>query len=176
MSETLGKRIASLRKKADMTQEELAEKLEVSPQAVSKWENDMSCPDIMLLPAIARLFGVSTDTLLSGESPADVKYVPDEKRKNISEMFMRLVVRVDAGDDESAVNVNLNLPMELVKVALEANAVSAFIELGDKNEKLKNVDMNKIAAQVINLAEKGALGKLLEMNIENEVHVDIFVE
>lgn len=176
MSETLGKRIASLRKKADMTQEELAEKLEVSPQAVSKWENDMSCPDIMLLPAIARLFDVSTDTLLSGESPADVKYVPDEKRKSISEMFMRLVVRVDAGDDESAVNVNLNLPMELVKVALEANAVSAFIELGDKNEKLKNVDMNKIAAQVINLAEKGALGKLLEVNVENEVHVDIFVE
>ena len=36
--------------------------------------------------------------------------------------------------------------------------------------------MNKIAAQVINLAEKGALGKLLEVNVENEVHVDIFVE
>ena len=165
MSETLGKRIASLRKKADLTQEELAEKLDVSPQAVSKWENDMSCPDIMLLPRLAQLLGCSTDTLLS-----------DEKRKDISEMFMKLVVRVDADEDEGAVNVKLNLPMELVKVALEANAVSAFIELGDKDERLKNIDMNKIAAQVISLAEKGALGKLLEVEVENEVYVDIFVE
>ena len=72
--------------------------------------------------------------------------------------------------------MKLNLPMELVKVALEANAVSAFIELGDKDERLKNIDMNKIAAQVISLAEKGALGKLLEVEVENEVYVDIFVE
>ena len=176
MSETLGKRIASLRKKADLTQEELAEKLDVSPQAVSKWENDMSCPDIMLLPRLAQLLGCSTDTLLSGEGDASVKYVPDEKRKDISVMFMKLVVRVDADEDEGAVNVKLNLPMELVKVALEANAVSAFIELGDKDERLKNIDMNKIAAQVISLAEKGALGKLLEVEVENEVYVDIFVE
>lgn len=65
---------------------------------------------------------------------------------------------------------------QLVKVALEANAVSAFIELGDKDERLKNIDMNKIAAQVVSLAEKGVLGKILEADVENEVHVDIFVE
>lgn len=65
---------------------------------------------------------------------------------------------------------------QLVKVALEANAVSAFIELGDKDERLKNIDMNKIAAHVVSLAEKGVLGKILEADVENEVHVDIFVE
>lgn len=65
---------------------------------------------------------------------------------------------------------------QLVKVALEANAVSAFIELGDKDERLKNIDMNKIAAPVVSLAEKGVLGKILEADVENEVHVDIFVE
>ncbi len=65
---------------------------------------------------------------------------------------------------------------QLVKVALEANAVSAFIELGGKDERLKNIDMNKIAAQVVSLAEKGVLGKILEADVENEVHVDIFVE
>lgn len=65
---------------------------------------------------------------------------------------------------------------QLVKVALEANAVSAFIELGDKDERLKNIYMNKIAAQVVSLAEKGVLGKILEADVENEVHVDIFVE
>ena len=65
---------------------------------------------------------------------------------------------------------------QLVKVALEANAVSAFIELGGKDERLKNIDMNKIAAQVVSLEEKGVLGKILESDVENEVHVDIFVE
>lgn len=65
---------------------------------------------------------------------------------------------------------------QLVKVALEANAVSAFIEFGDKDERLKNIDMNKIAAQVVSLAEKGVLGKMLEADVKNEVHVDIFVE
>lgn len=48
--------------------------------------------------------------------------------------------------------------------------------LATKDEWLKNIDMNKIAAQVVSLAEKGVLGKILEADVENEVHVDIFVE
>ena len=64
---------------------------------------------------------------------------------------------------------------QLVKVALEANAVSAFIELGGKDERLKNIDMNKIAAQVVSLAEKGVLGNMREVDGENEVYVDICV-
>ena len=43
-TDTLGKRIMALRKAAGMTQEQVAERLGVSPQAVSKWENDVSCP------------------------------------------------------------------------------------------------------------------------------------
>ena len=50
MNQTLGSRIAELRRKKNMTQEELAAELGVTPQAVSKWENDLSCPDITLLP------------------------------------------------------------------------------------------------------------------------------
>jgi len=46
MEKTLGKRIAELRKKKGLKQETLAEKLAVSPQAVSKWENDQTCPDM----------------------------------------------------------------------------------------------------------------------------------
>lgn len=55
-SNTLGKRIMALRKAAGMTQEQVAERLGVSPQAVSKWENDVSCPDVTMIPRIARLF------------------------------------------------------------------------------------------------------------------------
>lgn len=50
-----------------MIQDDIAEKLNVSPQAVSKWENDISYPDIMLLPKIARLLDTTVDDLLSSE-------------------------------------------------------------------------------------------------------------
>lgn len=62
--ETIGKRIMALRKGMGLTQEQMAEKLGISAQAVSKWENDVSCPDISMLPALASLFNVSVDDLL----------------------------------------------------------------------------------------------------------------
>ena len=67
-SETLGRRIARLRLAKTATQERLANELNVSPQAVSKWENDINYPDISLLPDLARFLGVSIDELLSGAS------------------------------------------------------------------------------------------------------------
>ena len=67
-SETLGRRIARLRLTKTATQERLAKELNVSPQAVSKWENDINYPDISLLPDLARFLGVSVDELLSGAS------------------------------------------------------------------------------------------------------------
>lgn len=67
-SETLGRRIARLRLVRTATQERLAKELNVSPQAVSKWENDINYPDISLLPDLARFLDVSVDELLSGAS------------------------------------------------------------------------------------------------------------
>ena len=67
-SETLGRRIARLRLAKTATQERLAKELNVSPQAVSKWENDINYQDISLLPDLARFLGVSVDELLSGAS------------------------------------------------------------------------------------------------------------
>lgn len=87
--ETLGKRIAALRKEKGLTQEQLAEKVGVSAQAVSKWENDVSCPDITLLPLLADLLGVTVDELL-GVKPIEPHVIildkdetpNDEKKKN----------------------------------------------------------------------------------------------
>lgn len=67
MEMTLGKRIAALRKEKELKQDDLAGMLDVSPQAVSKWENDQTCPDISLLPKLARILGVTVDELLSGK-------------------------------------------------------------------------------------------------------------
>lgn len=64
MEQTMGKRIAAGRKSLGLTQDQMAEKLGVTAQAVSKWENDQSCPDIAMIPRLAELFGISTDELL----------------------------------------------------------------------------------------------------------------
>lgn len=64
MEETLGKRIAAHRKRLGLTQDRLAEILGVTAQAVSKWENDQSCPDIAMLPKLAETFHCTTDELL----------------------------------------------------------------------------------------------------------------
>lgn len=64
MEQSLGKRIMVNRKSLGMTQEQLAERIGVSAQAVSKWENDQSCPDISALPSLADIFGITLDELL----------------------------------------------------------------------------------------------------------------
>ena len=66
----IGKNIRKLRRDADMTQEELAERLGVSYQAVSRWENGSTYPDIELLPVLAGMFGCTLDELM-GEANGD---------------------------------------------------------------------------------------------------------
>ena len=64
MSYNFGDNFKAMRKQRDLTQEFVAEVLGVSAQAISKWETNVSCPDISLLPGIADFFGVSVDSLL----------------------------------------------------------------------------------------------------------------
>ena len=82
--ETLGKRIAELRKRKGMTQEQLGEKVGVSAQAVSKWENDLSYPDITLLPVLSDLLGASVDELM-GVKPIDPKVIILDKEEKTDE-------------------------------------------------------------------------------------------
>lgn len=85
MKQSLGKRIAEYRKSKKLTQDQLAEQLGITAQAVSKWENDQSCPDITVLPKLAEIFGISVDTLLGAEhSPVRPAEVVDDdfEKKN----------------------------------------------------------------------------------------------
>lgn len=76
---TMGKRISSLRKAKGLTQEQLAEQMNVSPQAVSKWENDVSCPDISIVRQLASVLGVTTDELLGAKAYEPRVVVVDTK-------------------------------------------------------------------------------------------------
>lgn len=106
-SETLGRRIARLRLAKTATQERLAKELNVSPQAVSKWENDINYPDISLLPDLARFLGVSVDELLSGASASTQEHAAAQESASARE---RAAEVVSAADDE---------PVEIVEVPAE---------------------------------------------------------
>lgn len=111
-SETLGRRIARLRLAKTATQERLAKELNVSPQAVSKWENDINYPDISLLPDLARFLGVSVDELLSGASASAQETATQE----------RAAVRESAAAQENAaevVSVADDEPAEIVEEPAE---------------------------------------------------------
>lgn len=78
---SMGQFMAALRKASGMTQQEVAQRLNVSNKAVSRWERDECAPDISLLPAIAEMFGVSCDELIRGRRSAQVQgEVKFEKR------------------------------------------------------------------------------------------------
>ena len=165
MEETLGKRISALRKQKDLRQDDIAQLLDVSPQAVSKWENDQTCPDIGLLPKLAKILGVTTDELLSGKQELqEVKLVPPEERKDIQDMLLRIMVDSADGD-----KVRVNLPMALVQVAMDMGM--EMPQLSGK-ETLKNIDLN----QVMELVRQGAVGNLVEVESSDRDIVRIFVE
>ena len=166
MEQTLGKRIAALRREKELTQDALAEVLGVSPQAVSKWENDQTCPDISLLPKLAQELGVTVDELLSGKQEAAplVQVVPEQQRKDISAMMLRVVVDSHAGD-----KVRVNLPMALVQAAIEIGMAMPEINGSDA---LKNIDWK----QILELVRHGAVGNLVEVESADGDVVRIFVE
>ena len=164
MNETIGSRISKYRKEKGMTQEELASRLGVSSQAVSKWENDLSCPDISLLPALCQALGVTSDELLTGKTN-EVRLVPPAERKSLDELTLRVYVNSADGD-----RVKVNLPMRLVKVCLEMGVdVSGNVGGSDA---LKNLDVEKI----VELAEQGAIGKLVEVETGDGDTVEVVVE
>ena len=167
METTLGQRIALLRKQKGLKQESLAELLGISAQAVSKWENDQTCPDISLLPNLAELLGTSIDALLKGESlPAEppVRMLPPEERKDLKDMMFRVLVDSKDGD-----RVRVNLPMALVQVALDMGIQMPQLS---GNEALKNIDL----AQIVELVRQGAIGNLVEVESADGDTVHVFVE
>ena len=119
-SETLGRRIARLRLAKTATQERLAKELNVSPQAVSKWENDINYPDISLLPALARFLGVSVDELLSGASASAQESIAAQE--SAAEKSTAEVVSVAA--DEPAEIVEESAEQENQGIATQSSGFS----------------------------------------------------
>ena len=138
-----------------------------TPQAVSKWENDQTCPDITLLPKLAQILGVSVDELLSGKSQEEeppVKVLPVEQRKDLKDMVLRIVVDSAEGD-----KVRVNLPLALVEAAMDMGVDMTQVT---GNDALKGIDLGKI----LDLVRCGSVGNLVEVESAEGDIVRIFVE
>lgn len=166
MKNTLGNRIAEKRKALGMTQEELAEQVGVSAQAVSKWENDLSCPDIMTLPILGRILGCSVDALLTGEEDIPkTATVSTADQVDRDKLMLRIIVDSSDGD-----KVRINLPLPLVKVFIEAGL--SMDSFGGSSMKGINVDWPSILAMI----ERGAMGRLVDIDSSDGDKVVIVVE
>lgn len=166
MNITMGQRIAMLRKGKGMTQEALAEALGVSAQAVSKWENDASCPDISLLPQLAKMLGVTVDTLLTGEDVPETRVLPKAEVKPAEQRIMRIVVNSSDGD-----KVRVNLPLGMISAFIQAGVSMDSFQVSG-SDALGKIDF----AQVLALADQGLIGKLVEVESGEGDTVEIWVE
>lgn len=157
INETLGSRIAAARKRKGYTQEEFSDLLGVTPQAVSKWENDLSCPDILSLPKISELLDISLDELLTGKTTKS-----EEPKENSTAQIttpitdtnrLKLRIRIQPPNKKP---VNITLPISLAKrVAKIGNGISGV--MGQTA-----IDSGKLE-QIIDLVEGGATGELLNI-------------
>lgn len=165
-NETLGTRIATLRKEKGLTQEDLGNKLNVSSQAVSKWENDISAPDISLLPELATILGVTIDELLGNKKEVDaIIYEPEVQEKDLNKLMIKVRVLSTEGD-----KVNINCPLRLVEILAKGEG-NANINIG--NSKAFNQINWK---DILEMVEQGLLGKLVEVESAEGDKVEVYVE
>lgn len=164
MEKTIGKKLYELRKQSGFTQDYVAEKLGVSAQAVSKWENDIACPDIMTLPNIANLYGISIDELFKNEEvKSNVKFEKTEK-VNENELIFRVYVDTANGDD-----IKVNLPYLLVKEIINVGKNISGVVAG--------VDMSSVDFEsVFKMVEMGVLGELVTVKTQNGDIIRVVVE
>lgn len=167
-SSTIGSRIAEARKVHGYTQEEFSQMLDVSAQAVSKWENDISCPDIQLLPKIADILGMTTDQLLTGKKPESNADNKTEEKTNKPVDTSKLKININVlkpGQNP----VNVSLPFVMVKNFTKiGNGISGIMG----NGAIDGVKLDEI----LSLVENGATGELLNVTAEDNTNVKITIE
>ena len=135
--QTFGTMIATLRKEQGMTQLELAEKMGVTDKAVSKWERDLSFPDVNSIPKLAEIFNVSVDELM--QVKADAKEVDEETMLNAL-MFGHEKIKELIAFQEQIVEAVGKEKIDVPLFALDENIVSS-VEAMAKEEMIKAISI-----------------------------------
>lgn len=159
---TIGSRIAQGRKAKGYTQEEFSQLLDVTAQAVSKWENDVSCPDIQLLPKISQLLNISIDELLGNAQ----KKFEEPKSKVIDTSKLNFTINITKQNQNP---VNVSLPFSTIKrFAKMGNGISGVLG----NNTLNGVQLDEI----LNIVEEGATGEVFKVEAEDGTIVKFIIE
>lgn len=171
---TFGENLNTLRRQKGLTQEEVAGKLGVTPQAVSKWENDLSCPDIMLLPQLAALYDTTINRLFQEEPPAasqkHEEIPPTSKQKKAAakneELYLKIFVNSVHGD-----NVEVQIPLTIIKTCIQ-------IGVGIPNlSQMAGIDLQQIdLAELYARIEQGTIGEIATIRTENGDFIHVVVE
>ena len=126
---SIGETISSLRKKKELTQNELAEKMNVTDKAVSKWERDLSCPDVNTISRLAEVLDVSVEDLLNAK---EQKKTSDNSKDLIGLIFKAISIAM--GIAVVVLNVLEKVDVKSSLVMLGIGLTSIGIYLLDKNE------------------------------------------
>lgn len=127
MKKTLGMMISSLRKDKGMTQLELAEKMGVTDKAVSKWERDLSCPDINSIPKLAEILEISVDDLMQGKTGTKEQDTK-EKKENINRNKVDKIV--DTALKGTGIAMGIAVTVLSVLGELEINVAFTMLGIG----------------------------------------------
>ena len=132
-TQSLGMTIASLRKEKGMTQLELAEMMRVTDKAVSKWERDLSYPDISSIPRLAELLGTSVDELLSRKVESKDGERHDKANKLVKTIFtgVALAMGVACCALYGLKQIEPDSAIAMLGIGLACLAVSLLRENGD---------------------------------------------
>lgn len=159
-NKTLGERLSAARKNKGLTQDDFAKYLDVTPQAISKWENNLSCPDILLLPKISEILGIGIEELLTGTEKKEEK----TKIQTTSESKLKLKIKISPPNKKPT---NITVPVALVKrIAKIGNGISGI--LGNSSLSSSQIE------EILELTEEGVSGEIL--NIEADDSTVITVE
>ena len=121
---SIADRILTLRKSKGMSQEQLAEAVGVSRQAVSKWESEQASPDPEKIITLSEVFGVTTDYLLKGVEPEKEEAKTEEKKTEDTHMTVG-----DVLDQKILTEQNKEKSKKLLKIALIALGVFLAIDI-----------------------------------------------
>ena len=133
MNKTLGMMISSLRKEKGMTQSELAEKMGVTDKAVSKWERDISCPDVNTIPKLAELFGIGVDELMQVNAKSQ-----NERKKDITPMIHTILKAIAVAMGVGVVvlstikELDANSGMGMLGIGLACLAISSLAKKSEE--------------------------------------------
>ena len=130
---SIGETIASLRKQKGMTQNELAEKMNVTDKAVSKWERDLSCPDINTISKLADILDVSVEELLKAKKKED----SNTKMKDLINLIFKAVA-LAMGIAVVVLNILNQIDIKSSIIMLGIGIVCMAIYLLDNKENTNN--------------------------------------